>query len=136
MSINNPRNPLKSSGSSLSGELLDIYSTDERRIGTWIDGKPLYRKVIKTTSPASVSANSQVILRLDENVRVVRYDAYVDTDTLFSKLSVVDGTTNKASYVWFSNYNIVYMFVSHSTYASKPVVLIIEYTKTTDQTEG
>lgn len=25
----------------------DIYSTEETRIGTWIDGKPLYRRVIK-----------------------------------------------------------------------------------------
>jgi len=24
----------------------DIYTTTERRIGTWIDGKPLYSKVI------------------------------------------------------------------------------------------
>ena len=30
----------------------EIYSTEEQRIGTWIDGKPLYRKVgtIKFTS--------------------------------------------------------------------------------------
>lgn len=25
---------------------LEIYSTDERKIGKWIDGKPLYQKVI------------------------------------------------------------------------------------------
>lgn len=25
---------------------LDIYSTDETRIGTWIDGKPIYRRVV------------------------------------------------------------------------------------------
>lgn len=32
----------------LNNDLLDdIYSTTETRIGTWIDGKPIYRKVIK-----------------------------------------------------------------------------------------
>lgn len=36
-----------SGGSSVGGssESLDIYSTEETRIGTWIDGKPLYRSV-------------------------------------------------------------------------------------------
>lgn len=35
------------------GESSDIYSTEETRIGTWIDGKPLYRKVIEFTFPSS-----------------------------------------------------------------------------------
>ncbi len=26
----------------------EVYSTDEKEIGTWIDGKPIYRKVIHT----------------------------------------------------------------------------------------
>lgn len=29
---------------------LNIYSTEEQRIGVWIDGKPLYRKVISTNT--------------------------------------------------------------------------------------
>ena len=28
----------------------DIYSTEEQRIGTWIDGKPIYRKTIVDTT--------------------------------------------------------------------------------------
>lgn len=28
-----------------------IYSTEERRIGTWIDGKPLYQKTVQVTMP-------------------------------------------------------------------------------------
>ena len=28
----------------------DLYSTDEKMIGRWIDGKPLYQKVIPFTS--------------------------------------------------------------------------------------
>lgn len=31
----------------------DVYSTEEIKIGTWIDGKPLYRKVIEFTYPNS-----------------------------------------------------------------------------------
>lgn len=34
-----------------------IYSTNEQVIGTWIDGKPLYRKTIKSTTP-SIGGNN------------------------------------------------------------------------------
>lgn len=33
---------------------MDVYSTNEVKIGTWIDGKPLYRKVIKYTNSSSI----------------------------------------------------------------------------------
>ena len=29
----------------------NVYSEEEQIIGKWIDGKPIYRKVIITTSP-------------------------------------------------------------------------------------
>lgn len=42
----------------------DVYSTEEKRIGTWVDGKPLYRKVyiggitITTTDKLDVQLES------------------------------------------------------------------------------
>lgn len=36
------------------------YSTTETRVGTWIDGKPLYRKVVQFTSPADTYTFTQV----------------------------------------------------------------------------
>lgn len=33
------------------------YSTTERRIGTWIDGKPLYEKVITGTTGSTTDGN-------------------------------------------------------------------------------
>ena len=41
------RKELKQTGGGGGGE---GYSTEETRIGTWIDGKPLYRKVIPFTN--------------------------------------------------------------------------------------
>lgn len=37
-------------GGGPGGESLDVYSTEEKRIGTWIDGKPLYRKTVSANS--------------------------------------------------------------------------------------
>ena len=44
-----------SSGGS-SGGSTDVYSTEETAIGTWIDGKTIYRKVIEVGKLASVSS--------------------------------------------------------------------------------
>lgn len=43
-------------GQPADGTCWEVYSEEERRIGTWIDGKPIYRKVVMDldvpTSPA------------------------------------------------------------------------------------
>ena len=46
-----------SSGGS-SGGSTDVYSTEETAIGTWIDGKTIYRKVIEVGKLASVSSKN------------------------------------------------------------------------------
>ena len=44
------------SGSSPGGtEVGNVYSAEEVRIGTWIDGKPLYRRVFERTTPSDNS---------------------------------------------------------------------------------
>lgn len=42
---------VKVAGNAANAELKDmnVYSTEEKIVGTWIDGKPIYRKVIVTT---------------------------------------------------------------------------------------
>ena len=44
---------------------LDIYSTSEIRVGTWINGKPLYRKVIDIGSLPSSAGSKTVYTGLD-----------------------------------------------------------------------
>lgn len=39
---------------------LQTYSTTEQRVGTWIDGKPLYRKVVSSAMP-QVSTDGTVV---------------------------------------------------------------------------
>lgn len=39
------------------GSAGEVYSTEETRIGTWIDGKPLYRRVIVLDKKISSSSN-------------------------------------------------------------------------------
>lgn len=46
------------SGGSSGGGASDVYSTEETAIGTWIDGKTIYRKVIEVGKLASVSSGN------------------------------------------------------------------------------
>ena len=50
VNIKGPPGEVGTGGSSLS---LDVYSTEETRIGTWINGKPIYRKCFSLTTPPS-----------------------------------------------------------------------------------
>ena len=41
-------------------KLLENYSIEEQVVGTWIDGKPIYRQVIVTTAPTVVTNGTYV----------------------------------------------------------------------------
>lgn len=114
----------------------EVYSTEEVKIGTWIDGKPLYRKVISSTLPKVET----------ENVRV--------TKTVSIGADIKTGFIEKAFYYNTKDNQIVpipftllsgqliqtYMvldgslrLLSNSTYTNEqPVTIIVCYTKTTD----
>jgi hypothetical protein len=55
-----PYEPYVEKGIYVDGEewYYDNYSTDEQVIGKWIDGKPLYRKVISFTPAGNIPANT------------------------------------------------------------------------------
>ena len=116
-----------------------IYSTDETVVGTWIDGKPVYRKVLVDafTIPASqtnYAVGSAIVSNVDELIK----------STLIAK------RTNK----WHCNSSYYYyesggsadscsLWLDPADHAIKPYAkngiaaattytVIVEYTKTTD----
>lgn len=79
----------------------EVYSTSEQRIGTWIDGKPLYRKTIHSTSTTgSLGVDSDFIRFKDFSalidgkflLPVARYTG--TTDHLDFSINVVNKTFN------------------------------------------
>ena len=105
------------------------YSTSEIRIGTWIDGKPLYRKVYKTTTPSATASTQSVITLSNQNI--------VKIEGLFSLSS-----TQKIPINFYDGTNYLFTYQSSSTALSmktnytnglnKDVYITLEYTKTTD----
>lgn len=113
----------------------EIYSTEEIKIGTWIDGKPLYRKVIEsttfTTSFYPVSSN------IKQFINQYGYVQRKDYTTIWQPIPSRIGNAMSISFLastqdggvqidWGSSWK--------SDYANlfNKILLIVEYTKTTD----
>lgn len=119
-----------SGGGTTGGTSLDIYSTEEVRIGTWIDGKPLYRITFSGTTPTS--QGHKLVLNLPS------------IDKLIKGFGTIDAPTDKAGYDWVFPNGIIYLLKnrdglgvnmycqSSATWYNVPFVATVEYTKTTD----
>lgn len=91
------------------------YSTTETVIGTWIDGKPIYRQVIDKTG--TVNANTWFTIKAMPNVDNITYH-YIIFDYGI--------TGSYLCRVWDNNFEI---YVKDRLDILK---VIVEYTKTTD----
>lgn len=110
----------------------EVYSTEETVIGTWIDGKPLYRKVIPITIPAVANTNTTVYTGDHSNCALV------------NRYGVIGTTAGNLDYYYSSsNYMCVYGSMSEirmilgadavKSYGGRSSHIILEYTKTTDE---
>lgn len=116
----------------------EVYSTEETRIGTWIDGKPLYRKVFDVILPIANASSSVEILKYDANIeRVVRLYGVA---TIQKQASPIPHYFNSEYYVNIY-YNTPSMASNPKTLraqvglkaASSPAIIFLEYTKSTDE---
>lgn len=106
----------------------NIYSTDETIIGTWIDGKPIYRKVIarneSITNGTSITVSS---LNIDEVIKIGSINQNQSSNFKFFG-SYYDSSNEKIN-IHFNNNNIQVWSGTGVNYTS---TIWIEYTKTTD----
>ena len=113
---------------------LRIYSTIETKIGTWIDGKPIYRKVINVGKLTQQNNNfyNHNITNLGQIVdaRAIGYDGTQYYPIPFAAVSSMFSNKNVGLRVSSTQVSIgvgvTTDFQSHSA------IVILEYTKTTD----
>lgn len=129
-------NPLYNGYALAATSVADNYSTQETVIGTWINGKPLYRKTIVTTTPST--ANSIISVAVIDNVIdcVVHIYGYIESNNSNKPcmpLTYYYPDSTGYSYTWarVGNIHDVAMRVG-TTSVSLPVYITIEYTKSTD----
>lgn len=106
------------------------YATEEKKIGTWIDGKSIYRKVISLT--ASTSTKSLSISSIISNVE----DIWINCSKSFYKIAsggsgiISDWEVSGGRFKAVIDVGTLYYVCSSSAYSKAEITL--EYTKTTD----
>lgn len=115
---------------------LDVYSTTEQRVGTWIDGKPLYRLVLQIPS-LTISSNVATITGLPADFftnlgEICFIDVMIGTENTNWK-SGRKNYLNSSYYsgVQFSSSDIK-LYVKEMSATKIKCSLIIEYTKSTN----
>jgi len=117
----------------------EVYSTEEVRIGTWIDGKPLYRVVIQFHSV--VSQNWTVVAPPIQDANVHEISAWIDFDGGAESLPLLLFYNGGWSYMrlGYSPTGSGYagspgflMLNTQNSWDKKEITAICEYTKTTD----
>lgn len=104
----------------------NTYSTNEKLIGFWIDGKPLYRKILTGTTTSSVDSYyslSGINYDIITNIKVL-----VNTPDYVVDLSTYSNTGQNGVLIEKSQNRLR---ISNNNYAfyNSPVIIILEYTK-------
>ena len=102
------------------------YSTTEKRIGTWIDGKPLYQKTVVFSD--SFACNPDTYYTADKNINDLNIDTFVRNYTTFDH----NGTTQDAPFMVYtaSGAQIVTASCSHVIVSGDDYLRFSYYRKT------
>ncbi len=108
----------------------NTYSMEETRIGTWIDGKPLYRRIIKFTIPGALNT----VVPLPDGISIAEVVHFYGT--IFSGNHFFDLQTSSTQNIYMTQIDIalneINIYTGPGHFVNAPVTLILEYTKTTD----
>lgn len=128
------------SGSS-AGSSEEVYSTEEIRIGTWIDGKPLYRRVAVTKDIPQAAGQTKSIINFSEDVSIVYMLGSItasDNKTYVLSGSSFTATSNNGPRVpyslWYApSTRMLGMSGFSGDFIGGELKVIVAYTKTTDE---
>lgn len=108
------------------------YSTTEKIIGTWIDGKPLYQKTFQFTTPSSMGQFE--ISGTDTIDTLVTLDGYeLNVNGWKMRLNSYQ-SAGSYSFINFNSTTKKFYCGSVSDHLGVDVVMTLTYTKTTDST--
>nr|DAK70381.1 MAG TPA: hypothetical protein [Bacteriophage sp.] len=108
------------------------YSENEQRIGTWIDGKPVYRKVIKYVGGFATGQGTRIKHGI-ENLGLITHNEMICVSTRKIFPFVTQGVQTG-----ISDYDdtTITVWSTGDSWDSRTWAFILEYTKTTDKSGG
>lgn len=109
----------------------ETYSTNEIKTNkVWIDGKPIYRKVINSKCPSKSATWATISSNLNAD-EILSYTGYIEFSTSEHKLLAV-GTSQFTYFQLNKTSHELQIATNDSGFFGKPIKVIIEYTKITD----
>ncbi len=113
----------------------EVYSTEEQRIGTWIDGKTIYRKVINAKPTISNSSYQTISIKhnISDLKNVYKCNAFLhNTGNTQTYILPVETSATQAIGISEINSTNIIMYSKNDTWSGWIAEIILEYTKTTD----
>lgn len=125
-------------GTFLYAQYTENYSTTEQRVGTWIDGKPLYEITVQTTMADCTTDGTSVNKNINySDMGIANVDFFVPQFAFMRRpngvtipLLFAQDATKIAKY----SFNVNYMILSNAntSYNSLDTYIVFRYTKSTD----
>lgn len=83
------------------GASSEVYSTDEIEVGTWIDGKPIYQKVVPVTLSSTAKSGSVAsdVTKIESTVSALVDMRAVRTQSQFMVMSTTYIMNTSISYI-------------------------------------
>lgn len=110
----------------ISEEVLDVYSTSEQIIGTWIDGRPVYRVTVETTTPSTSGSWKEIYTGHNVN-NITKYGGYYVRSSL--KFAIPLNTNDRNFWFSVNSSNNIQMAVDSSSDVGKNITVWFEYIK-------
>ena len=108
-----------------------VYNTEEKRIGKWIDGKPVYQKTLTGTSTQGIYKIDVSSLSI-EHIVDYNLNEMLNTNGNDNVYSAYYGSSNDYLRLYYNNITKEIIFVSGATWSYGDYSLTLQYTKTTD----
>lgn len=107
----------------------NVYSTEEKVVATWIDGRPIYQKTIAFTFVGS----STVIVDISDNIDIVLYAyAYAKNSKYMYNISMYTQGQGGQFLYDYNNPNKLRIKNTNPDFDNSSGYLTVQYTKTTD----
>lgn len=120
------------------GEATD-YSTDEKIVGTWLSGEPLYQKTTTFTLPSTSGASSQPyslipdipFASMDTLVSMEGWSKRSDSDWLVKLGGYYEGSSSQVNFMidWNKSTQALYLYIG-TLNAGQQATVTFQYTKT------
>jgi len=121
----------------------NIYSTNEKQIGTWIDGKPLYKITIQDTIPTP--STDRTVTSKTINISALNWEYINIEEAVFIFFGANRWQSYSLPYSTSDNSYKVYTYIYSDSdlrilnnridYGGADVYITLYYTKTTDVSE-